>query len=135
MALKLYDKIVPSDEFALVDAEHVEMADGSNLSGFATRAAEQAQDLTERVTALEEQADQMGSVANQAIGQLASLTGRVTALETPAVSVDLTAFESAGTVVETHADGSAKTYTMEFDEDGNPTKVTDSDGNVTVLTW
>ena len=245
MALKLYDKIVPSDEFALVDAEHVEMADGSNLSGFATRAAEQAQDLTERVTALEQRTSVGAEVilARQedlvftpfaafgcygvmlsgmltrplsggeeytvvwdeveytrtavaftnpndgtecvAVGnpmvygqadngdtfavvcdltngyvyalstetkashdveicctaevslaeRVEALNERFGALETPAVSVDLTAFESSGTIVETHADGSVKTYTMEFDGNGNPTKVTDSNGNVTVLTW
>lgn len=55
--------------------------------------------------------------------------------ETPAVSIDMTAFESAGQIVETFADGSTKTTTMEFDEAGNPVKITDGDGNVTTLTW
>lgn len=50
-------------------------------------------------------------------------------------SIDLTNFESSGTIVETRADGSTITYTMEFDADGNPTKITDSNGNETVLTW
>lgn len=50
-------------------------------------------------------------------------------------SIDLTNFESNGTIVETYADGSTITYTMEFDADGNPIKVTDSNGNETVLTW
>lgn len=52
-----------------------------------------------------------------------------------AISVDLTNFESNGTIVETYADGSTITYTMEFDADGNPTKITDSNGNETMLTW
>lgn len=53
----------------------------------------------------------------------------------PPTKVDLTAFESSGVIVETYADGSRITYTMEFDAEGNPTKITDSDGNVTTLTW
>lgn len=52
----------------------------------------------------------------------------------PAASVDLTNFETNGTIVETYADGSTITYTMEFDEDKNPVKITDSNGNVTTLT-
>ena len=52
-----------------------------------------------------------------------------------AVSIDLSAFESNGTIVEKYADGSTKTSTVEFDAAGNPVKVTDSDGNVTVITW
>ena len=31
MALKLYDKVVPSGDFALMDAAHVEMPDGTRL--------------------------------------------------------------------------------------------------------
>lgn len=38
-------------------------------------------------------------------------------------------------ITETYADGSTLIYTMEFDANGNPTKITDSNGNVTVLTW
>lgn len=49
--------------------------------------------------------------------------------------IDLSAFESDGTIVETYADGTTKTTTMEFDEDGNPVKITDADGNETILTW
>lgn len=51
------------------------------------------------------------------------------------VSIDLSALGTEGKIVETYADGSAKTSTMEFDADGNPTKITDGDGNVTTLTW
>lgn len=51
------------------------------------------------------------------------------------VQIDLTAFEAAGRIVETYADGSEVTYTMTFDADGNPIKVTDSAGNETTLTW
>lgn len=50
-------------------------------------------------------------------------------------SIDLTQFESNGVIVETYTDNSQKTYAMEFDENGNPIKITDSNGNVTVLTW
>lgn len=56
------------------------------------------------------------------------------ALETP-TAVDLTQYESNGMIVETYADGTTKTTTFEFDESGNPTKITDGDGNVTTLTW
>ena len=50
-------------------------------------------------------------------------------------SVDLSAYESSGTIVETYADGTTKTTSIEFDADGNPIKITDGDGNVTELTW
>ena len=52
-----------------------------------------------------------------------------------AVSVDLSGFESNGRIVETYVDGSVVTTVMEFDANGKPTKITDSNGNVTVLTW
>lgn len=52
-----------------------------------------------------------------------------------ATAVDLSAYESNGTIVETFADGSSKTTTVEFDADGNPVKITDGDGNITELTW
>jgi hypothetical protein len=50
-------------------------------------------------------------------------------------SIDMSGLDASGTIVETYADGSTKTSTMEFDADGNPTKITDGDGNVTTLTW
>lgn len=52
-----------------------------------------------------------------------------------ATAVDLTAFESDGIIVETYADGSTVTTTMERNAEGKITKITDSNGNVTVLTW
>lgn len=51
------------------------------------------------------------------------------------VSIDLSGLDTSGTIVETYADGTTKTTTMEFDENGNPIKITDGDGNVTTLTW
>lgn len=51
------------------------------------------------------------------------------------VSIDLSRFDTNGTIVETYADGTVKISTMEFDENGNPIKITDGDGNVTTLTW
>lgn len=54
-------------------------------------------------------------------------------LATPA-SVDMSGFDS-GTIVETFADGSTKTTTIEFDTNGNPTKITDGDGRVTTYVW
>lgn len=50
-------------------------------------------------------------------------------------TIDMTSFEESGQIVETYADGTSKTTTMEFDDDGNPVKITDGDGNVTTITW
>ena len=52
----------------------------------------------------------------------------------PPTAIDISEFDANGTIVETYADGTSKTTTMEFDDKGNPTKVTDGDGNVTELT-
>ena len=49
-------------------------------------------------------------------------------------SIDLSGLDD-GKVVETFSDGSTKTTTIEYDADGNPVKITDGDGNETVLTW
>ena len=57
-----------------------------------------------------------------------------TILGVPA-SIDLSSYESDGEIVETFPDGSVKTTVMEFNSDGKPTKITDSNGNVTTLTW
>lgn len=51
-----------------------------------------------------------------------------------ATSIDLSRYESEGIIEETYASGT-KITTVEFDESGNPTKITDGDGNVTTLTW
>lgn len=51
------------------------------------------------------------------------------------VSIDLSGLDTNGTIVETYADGTTKTTTLEFDASGNPIKITDGDGNVTTLTW
>lgn len=66
------------------------------------------------------------------VNEYANITAKEA--ETP-VSIDLSAFETDGKIVEKFADGTIKTTTMEFDEAGNPVKITDSDGNETVLTW
>jgi YD repeat-containing protein len=50
-------------------------------------------------------------------------------------SIDMTALDSDGVIVETFADGSTKTTTIEFDANDNPIKITDTTGKVTVLTW
>lgn len=60
-------------------------------------------------------------------------TAMASALATPS-SVDMSGFES-GRIVETFADGSTKTTTIEFDTNGNPTKITDGDGRVTTYVW
>jgi hypothetical protein len=50
-------------------------------------------------------------------------------------SIDLSAFETEGKIVERFADGSLATTVMEFDDEGKPVKITDSNGNVTTLIW
>lgn len=54
---------------------------------------------------------------------------------TPPTSIDLSTLDTDGKIKETYADGTTKTTTMEFDAEGNPVKITDGDGNETVLTW
>ena len=49
--------------------------------------------------------------------------------------IDMTAFESEGKIVETYPDETTKTTIMEFDDEGNPIKITDPDGNETELVW
>lgn len=51
------------------------------------------------------------------------------------VSIDLSQYESNGKIVETFADGTTKTTTVEFDGNGKPVKITDSYGNTTNLSW
>lgn len=66
------------------------------------------------------------------------VTAGITLLEedtTPATSIDLSALDTEGKVVETYADGTSKATTLEFDSNGNPVKITDGDGNVTTLIW
>lgn len=50
-------------------------------------------------------------------------------------SIDMTAFDTAGQIVETYANGTVKTTIITFDESGNPVKIVDGDGNETTLTW
>lgn len=50
-------------------------------------------------------------------------------------TVDLTDFETDGIITETFASGEENIYTFEFDADGKPTRITDSKGNETALTW
>lgn len=85
--------------------------------------------------------ENIGTMKNLNTAEKATLVGAINELvarlntDTYAVSVDLSALETDGTIVETLSDGSTKTTTMEFDADGNPVKITDADGNETVLTW
>ena len=72
---------------------------------------------------------------NEASMRDVQMIAAINKLSKIAASIDLSAYESSGQIVETYADGSTKTTTVEFDENGNPIKITDSDGNETVLTW
>lgn len=83
------------------------------------------------------------SVVKQAVSEFADDTSkRLNTLEESAggtsavvTAVDLSKYDSDGIIEETYSDGSVITYTMEFDTDGNPIRITDSNGNVTTLTW
>lgn len=50
-------------------------------------------------------------------------------------AIDLSKFDSDGEIVETLSDGTTRTTTITFDSSGNPIKITDSNGNETVLIW
>lgn len=49
--------------------------------------------------------------------------------------IDFSNYESNGQIVETYSDGSTKITTVEFDSNGNPSKITDSNGNEVAFTW
>ena len=131
------------DEFSPgVDEETAERLDALEAQDqafvqHATQLGGQLQTISGKVETLEE-------TAETAMGSMLAMGLRLTALETPATAVDLTNFESSGVIVETHADGSIVTYTMTFDENGNPVKITavtkNAEGEVlkeaeTTLTW
>lgn len=162
MALKLYDTLNPSGDFPLVEAKDVKMPDGSRLSEFnpsvgedvkadidALKAQDQefaeiAQEAIERMNSLDSRVGTVEESTETALGGMLAVSLRVTALERVATSVDLTNYESNGVIAETYSDGSTKTYTMEFDENGNPVKIAEvtknGDGEVvketeTTLAW
>lgn len=97
----------------------IDCMSGKTLDEFAT-------EVDERLSALEE---------NQGSDGGGDSGGDDVTTETPPTTIDLSTLDTEGKIVETFADGSTKTTTMEFDSDGNPTKITDGDGNVTTLTW
>ena len=76
---------------------------------------------------------QIVGVANLTDALMDREVGRVLTNRIP-TSVDMSNVDG-GAIVETFADGSTKTTTLVYDEDGNPVKITDGDGNVTDLTW
>lgn len=73
--------------------------------------------------------------AGEAINEIGGAIQFIAQKLAPSASIDMSAFDSAGQIVEIFADGTSKTTTIEFDASGNPVKITDGDGNVTVLTW
>lgn len=99
-------KQVEGRNYPLVDASDVEMPDGTRLDATVQQAGE----------------------------ALAAAENRLDTLETPAESVDLTDFESDGTIIERRPDGSTVEQHMEFDENKVPVKirhiVKNSDGEV-----
>lgn len=73
--------------------------------------------------------------ALEALGSVQQDIGKLQQAVAPATSIDLSSFESAGRIVQTNKDGSTVTYSFGFDAAGNPTEITDSNGNKTTLTW
>ena len=55
--------------------------------------------------------------------------------DNPPISIDLSNFESGGEIVEVTSNGETKTTMVEFDSNGNPTKITDGDGYSTDIIW
>lgn len=72
---------------------------------------------------------------NEASMRELAMIAAINNLSKIATSIDLSAYESSGQIVETYKDGSTKTTAVEFDENGNPIKITDSNGNETVVIW
>ena len=67
------------------------------------------------------------------VGTIEEATAALRQATSPAKSVDLSEFESAGKIVQTNKDNSTVTYLFGFDENGNLTQITDSEGNVMEL--
>lgn len=114
--------------------------DAGGAAGDAVEAlSETVEEQGNRIDTLQQQANATATglqqLGEQATAVLTQFNGRIAAIEAKPTAIDLTALETEGKIVETYADGSTKTSTMEFDADGNPIKITDGDGNVTTLTW
>lgn len=58
----------------------------------------------------------------------------INSTEKTVTKLDLSEYES-GNIIEKYSDGSTLTYTLTFDKDGNITKITDSNGNETDITY
>lgn len=63
------------------------------------------------------------------VSNMAAQIGAITAKGETAVSVDFSQYDE-GVITETYADGTTKTYSFEFDENGNVSKVTEGDSKV-----
>ena len=130
MPEKLITKIRTSEGDLQID--YNALANKPNLGQVASLDEIGKTNLSEEIQEALDKTDTIEATANEA---KASVTELENYIKTKASSIDLSAFESDGTIVETFADGSTKTTTMEFDANGNPIKITDADGNVTTLTW
>lgn len=75
------------------------------------------------------------NVANGFIAAKCTLMDNIVGGTAQPTAIDLSGLETNGTIVETYADGTTNTTSIEFDANGTPTKITDGDGNVTTLTW
>lgn len=76
-----------------------------------------------------------GNYVQTVNGQTPDENGNVSVASVQPTSIDLSQYESGGRIVETFADGTTKTTTVEFNGDGKPVKITDSAGNTMNLTW
>ena len=73
------------------------------------------------------------------IGNLSVAPGKIMAAFTVVGekpdAIDLSNFETQGKIVEFFGEDREKISTVEFDDNGNPIKITDGDGHVTNITW
>lgn len=76
-----------------------------------------------------------GNYVQTVNGQTPDESGNVSVASVQPTAIDLSQFESNGRIVETFADGTTKTTTVEFDGNGKPAKITDSAGNIMTLNW
>ena len=103
--------------------------------GTSETAAMSQKAITEELKKLETQGAEIVKENGRLSTNQAQMIMAIAKLYEVATSIDLSAYESNGRIVETYEDGSTKTTRVEFDENGNPIKITDGNGNVTVLTW
>jgi YD repeat-containing protein len=110
----------------------------SQLGGTVEGVQQDVGELQTTVGGIQDAVGEMQGVVTSALKALGSVQqdiGKLQQAVAPATSIDLSSFESTGRIVQTNKDGSTVTYSFGFDAAGNPTEITDSNGNKTTLTW